>query len=891
MSAIENRKTGEKIKKLKGEKRNFLIRIVIGLLRLVAFLFLLLFSWIAFSALDRKSPLELLPEGFLAYLNTPSVYKAVNPLIELEATERLLSGSSDISKLLVQLRKSPLRKNPIVAFGLSRKLNAAVYQGENGNTEALCAVDLSFLSAATRLSWLFIPHMKIEGLSVRDGSKMRYYVYKNGDSYFYAFTERNMIVLSTSHSLLEKSMEGGSLSLSDSKNASFLLKNDGKPFRIVVDARKAVSFLASSDTASQFSELLREDALSAFSFEFSDSSVKLDASFPLASFSEDSRFLKIEELLGKDSTIPYSLSRMTNIVQYYTLLNFGSLRELKDAVFPLLPKSKKYDSLWNTASSLTKTMMNNSLEDLLFSWTGKELCAFGVEGLSDPAFALHIADEEKRESVFRSLSSSIIVRDDTSLILDGVRLPRLFFPDFVQNLLRAFGVNLPSPYYMVMDDFVYFSQSPLVLSAVYNSKKEGKHISKNPNWQAVSKNLRNEGCLSLFYDLERSVPFFLKGNSFVTEILSLYSIGRFDIRLSDSVLAFSLEAAGRKAEDSRIVAGFSIPVGGEIDGKLISDNSKKKDSIFWLEGKKTVKSYEISSGKSFEFASDKPLWIKETSSKNSGTLWALSDDGTVYLFDKNLKVLDNFPLFLDSVPSCEPSSCDEGLVIPLRNDRICFVSYDGNESFVPLEGSASIKSAPFVKGNTVLVYEKGFMGKIYEIYENRVVVNIENPIAVPSIAFGSPVMIDAKSKTISFITQNGTFYLWENGSLKEPFPVKLEGVFYSNIVCDGKYIFALSSDGQFYRISVDGTFTSVLIPNVSAKEGFITVSEEKNRRGNLYIAVDGNVIYGFNRELEVLPGFPLKGYGKPVFSDVNGDGDSDLILLSLDGTINAWSVK
>ena len=90
---------------------------------------------------------------------------------------------------------------------------------------------------------------------------------------------------------------------------------------------------------------------------------------------------------------------------------------------------------------------------------------------------------------------------------------------------------------------------------------------------------------------------------------------------------------------------------------------------------------------------------------------------------------------------------------------------------------------------------------------------------------------------------------------------------------------------------MDGTFTSVLIPNVSAKEGFITVSEEKNRRGNLYIAVDGNVIYGFNRELEVLPGFPLKGYGKPVFSDVNGDGDSDLILLSLDGTINACSVK
>ena len=536
-------------------------------------------------------------------------------------------------------------------------------------------------------------------------------------------------------------------------------------------------------------------------------------------------------------------------------------------------------------------MMNNSLENLLFSWTGKELCAFGVEGLSDPAFAVHIADEEKRESVFDSLSSSIIVRDDTSLILDGVRLPRLFFPDFVQSLLRAFGINLPSPYYMVMDDFIYFSQSPLVLSAVYNSKKEGKHISKNPNWQAVSKNQRNEGSLSLFYDLERSVPFFLKGNSLVTELLSLYSIGRFDVRLSDSVLTVSLEAGSKKSEDSRRVAGFSVPLGGEIDVNLISDNSKKKDNIFWLEGKKTVKSYEISSGKSFEFASDKPLWIKETSSKNSGTLWALSDNGTVYLFDKNLKVLDNFPLFLDSVPSCEPSSCDEGLVIPLRDERLCYVSYDGNELFVPLEGASSIKSAPFVKGNTVLVYEKGFMGKIYLIDENHSVVNAQNPIPVPSIAYGSPVMLDVKSKIISFITQNGNLYLWENGNLKEPFPINLDGVFYSNIVYDGKYIFALSSDAQLFRISMDGTFSSVLIPNVSAKEGLISVFEEKNRCGNLYIGVDGNMIYGFNRELEILPGFPLKGYGKPVFSDVNGDGNEDLVCLSLDGFINAWSVK
>ena len=167
-------------------------------------------------------------------------------------------------------------------------------------------------------------------------------------------------------------------------------------------------------------------------------------------------------------------------------------------------------------NTLCSAIFSATLEDIIFSWTGDEFAVLGIEGLNDPVFVMQVSDEKQRKQIFDKIISSIIIRDNTSLILDGVRLPRLEIPAFLQALLKNFEITLPNPYYMVKDDFIYFSESPETLSAIHNSISNGNKISKNENWQTVSINQKNNSTISLFYDLARSVPFFLRGENYLS---------------------------------------------------------------------------------------------------------------------------------------------------------------------------------------------------------------------------------------------------------------------------------------------------------------------------------------------------------------------------------------
>ena len=82
------------------------------------------------------------------------------------------------------------------------------------------------------------------------------------------------------------------------------------------------------------------------------------------------------------------------------------------------------------------------------------------------------------------------------------------------------------------------------------------------------------------------------------------------------------------------------------------------------------------------------------------------------------------------------------------------------------------------------------------------------------------------------------------------------------------------------------------IPEVTVKNGYLTVlSPEENGVENIFVSVDGNIIYGFNQGLELLSGFPLPGRGKPLFVDVNSDKNADCLVFSLDNKITAWNLR
>lgn len=883
----------EKKKKAKTKKkRNWFVRFLLFILKFLLVLLILFALWCAYSAIEKKNSLAMLPQNYSVYVHTDSVWNALEPLLDLQAADLLLSDEplSQFRSLFMDLRASNLRKSKLVAFAASRKVDAALYEG-NAAENFVAVVDMGVLSAFTRPAELILPHFKIEHLSHVRTDISSYFTYDNNGTLYYIKPWHNMVIVSPNADLFDTALCANNDTAYTRAERELLTQKSKEPIRVVVDAYSlAQSVVGEDPLLSQFANLIDKDTLSVVSFGISDSEVSLLANVPFSVPAENSLSL----MMGHDSTMPALLSRLSDVVQYYTLLNAGSLEDLKNALFPYIPAEKNIDSLWSTAESLCKTFFSVSLEDLVFSWTGSEFAAMGVEGQNDPVFVLQVKDEVQRQYVFNKLISSLIITNDNSLIIDGVRIPRLQLPSFLQGILGAFNINIPLPYYVELDGYLYLSESAEALSSIYTTVTDGRRIAKNENWQAVSSQQSALSTVSLFYDLERSIPFFLRSNETFSKILQLYSIGRCDMRVSGGVLTMQLQAAARRSGDLREIPGFPVELDGKCGQVLLAEDTKKPGAVFWVEDGKEVNSLEVSSMKQYTalLSDNCSICVSPSEKKNDGVVWAVTEQGAVYLLTRELECLSPFPVITGYRPTSAASAYGTGIVFASDDDALVYVDRTGNIKTVPLDLTGSVKSEPAVSGTTVAVYDKSFTGKIF-VVENGVCVNQDNPYAVAGIAFGSPAVLKTKdAQYVAFITQSGNLSVWRNGEPDASFPKKLEGVFYVNVVASSSAFYAISADARLYRISLDGSVLSVDIPQSTAREGFITVTApNKNGIENVYVCADGNTIYGFTGSLELLSGFPLVGWGKPAFADVNGDNNADCFVLTINGNLNAWNLR
>ena len=897
--------SGEVFMAKSSKKKNAFVKILLGLSIFLVILIVSIVVWCIYSAWDKQSSLSVLPVGYSTYLRTDSAWEAIDPMIDLQAADIFLS-SPDFSQFrepFMALRGSTLRTNKLFTTLLSRRVDAGLYSDQNSNQSFCAIIDLGFLSAVTRPSkhylQFIIDKFNVENLSIVKSSidKNYHYEFKNGNSIYYIKPVKNLVLISSNKELFEQGLTASNDKYYSQDEKAMLMSKPVLPIKLVVDARQlALSLTKQIPIFNKIASMLSRESLSVISFGITDSKININADFPLE-LSEELEtmpgFSGLSKILSKNSTTPQLLSRLTETVQYYTIIKAGNINELKSAVFPLMPSTMDLTSLWAMGNTLCSAIFSASLEDIIFSWTGDEFAVLGIEGLNDPVFVMQVSDEKQRKQIFDKIISSIIINDNKSLILDGVRLPRLEIPAFLQALLKNFEIILPNPYYMVKDDYIYFSESPETLSAIHNSISNGNKISKNENWQTVSINHKNNSTISLFYDLARSVPFFLRGENYLSKILQLYTIGRCDFRIENSVLKCQLQANSKRSGSLKEIPGYSINLEGTSDYKIFIENGKNPNQIFWVEDENKLKSMNISSLAITEkkFDSEK-INICTTKSETSlgGILWVTTSDGKVYLLNKNLEVVENFPITLSELPSASSSATDDGIVIPLGK-KLSFVSSNGNEKIIELDIAGSIKSNPTVLNKNIAVYDKSFAGKIF-VLENNYCLNKDRPFAVSGIAFGSPALLKSKSVLYTgFINQAGNVFVWQGNILKKEFPKKLNGIFYSNLVSNGKYFYAVSSVGEIFRIDLNGEILSVKIPNINVKEGYLTVASQGNGVNNIYLTTDGNVIYGFNENLELLSGFPLAGCGTPVFTDVNGDKIVDCIVQTIDKKIKAWNLR
>lgn len=869
-------------------KKILLVILIIVLVLLVA-----IGGLFAFSSLDKKKSLAMVPHDYSVYVHTDSAWAAVEPLLDLEAVDMFLSTPdlAPIRGAFMQLRASEWRNNKVLSFLASKSIDAALYNDESNDFTFLACVDLKGLSAASRLAPAYMKIFKpeIEGLTFENGI----FVYQTDSSAFYVKAYKNLVIASNNFELLQKSLEANHGEYSK-KDLQVIKQKTDEPIQIIVNAKKLLKSVQSEGgIVKELLKVIPEDGLSSISFKVTDDDIRLQAHVPFELNADEE--LPLTPVLQKRSTTPSILSRFRENVQYYTILNAGTLEQLKNSFLPLFVNDAKFT--WDKYNGLSKAALSITLDDLLFSWSGNEVVIFGIENRNDPVFAIQIKDEKQRQKVFEKFLSSILVRDNSSLILDGIRIPRIELPAFLQDFLSIFGVSLPKPYYLIQDGFIYFTESPENLSEIHKSENKIGKISADENWAFISKDLSSEATMSLYYNLERSVPFFLKSNANLAKVLALYSIGRTDFSINDSEFVVQLSAISKRNDKSGKIAGFPFELKGKVDGELVaeSDDPKaKNNALYWVENKHKLVSMEIPSTTVTEFDISDTAFICPCRGKNiqpDKAIWVITGHGAVYLMNRKFEAAKDYPILLNDNISVRPAVVNNGLYICTESGRFVYVDYDGTTRDIEISLMGSVKATPsvyeFKDGKKIIaLYDKSFFGKVQVIEdweEGRSFV-----FDVSGISYGSPAFLGTKNDLpkVAFITQNGNLYIWDLQS-EECEQKQIPGMYKTNVVSMEDCFYVLSTAGVLTKVPVvEEEPLSVQLPGVTCNEAFVTVNNS-----SIYVCPDSNVIYGFDKNLELIYPFPVKGWGRPAFGDINGDKKTDCFTLSVDNKLYAISLR
>lgn len=916
------------MEKEKNRKLPLGVRILLLPFKIILIILVIGLAWLAYCRFDRINPIDALPSDYALYLRTDKVWNTVEPLLDLNATLVAMT-SPELQKYretYLKIKSSKLRKNAFVKFALKRRVDAAVYADKadgvitadkTSSSNFIAVLDTGVLAGAARLAPFALPHIKklhgkIELCTNRHGPY--YMISDNG----YVVLKKNLILFTNSRDLLEEAMGFACSGLYKPAELASMNEQLKEPLRILANGRYIAALSkegALQNYLSAVSPYLADDEYAVLNFGITNNELELRIDVPVVTESEEGSLSvkgaqsagvptdgtvrephPVVELLKKESQVPALLPKFTEDVQYYTLFSAGSLRELKEAAMKVLPPEKNFGDVWNKSDSICKIIFYRTLDEILLSWPGDEFAIFGIEGKSEPIFAIKIADEEKRQMIFDRIFSSYIVQSNDSLLIDGVRLPCIQLPGFLLSVLQTLEVNVPKPYYIVKDDFIFFSESPENLAAIYSNSNKSKKLSGSDNWKRVSSKQTPYSSVSLYYNLERSVPFFIKGNSVMSKVLSLYNSGRLDFKIKNNILTLQLQASAQELESARKIPGFPIKLENKSDAILIKSNAKKSNLIFWTEKDSSVNSLDYGNFNRQKKQINELTYIsasdENTAKSTGGELWAVTKSGLVYLLDSKLECLSGFPVLTGTNSSCAPFIYKNQLALCDESGEIIFVSSDGKLTSLTTQTEGGIKSEPVVSGDILAFYEKGFFGGIH-IYKNLEPVTVEAPLEMDGIAYGSPCILTNGSKQyIAMITQAGTLYIWEiNGNLLQGFPVTLPGVFYLNVKAADGNLFALSADGELWKISIEGKTTRVKIPYFTAKTGNLNVCDYDKKGGEeLFVSGEGNSIYGFNSKLELLPAYPVSGFGNPLFIDLNGDNKKDCLAITLDNTLSAANV-
>ncbi|MCG8573108.1 MAG: DUF3352 domain-containing protein [Spirochaetes bacterium] len=877
------------------------------LLKVIAIILVIVFLLVAgfyfYYLFTRDDSTEYISSDYLMYIKVDSIKDLYDNLIDLRAAEIILANEqlAALNKTLLEYKSKDLAKNFFFRNLLEIRTDIIL----DRNYAPVLILDPKFKSMITRLVPLFTSLVQLENLELEklsSGSiKMTYnqqfelYFYFQKNLIFLAMNENQMISLLKNHE--EDNHIYGDKELARLKKE---VRRDGIA-EIYLNSEELLKIASNSFTeANLILDEIQPSQKASLSLNLSNTDLFLSA---FTNFSTDNQQLKdfASYKSGKLGVLNY-LPDSTNI---YTSINFKSFKDFYE-IF-LYFQGEKYDELIEKVNKWAKIAVKMDIEELIFSWIGSELGLFNLNTNSDPVIFLNISNKKAIDNVLAKLDASLFLDTDSTWTYEDVVLKKITFPGVIQLIVDSLTKGFDTPYYLIKDDYLFLSMNPQNLVEVENKSNTKEILARLDDYKMTTKYSPDNANIFLYYDLATAVPKFLDTNNLITDLLKLYEKGVVTLNFSENKIKVDIAAYGENVNKTKLFPGFPKKVPEGLESKVISTNilGSSINEFLYITKKDKLWLCDINNHPLSGFPIDVPAKseiIPPNQEKKSQYIQIYSNNGQVNRYDFKGKTVAPFPVETGIKKFFIPVFYKNQLVFYNKDEKkINLMASNGQVTQIDYLLKTPLLAQPGVFQDNLLIAPKDFSGKVIMIDQE----GKEGdgwPREGGGISYCSPVITNfnwQKNTYIVFLTQAGILNLWDtNGVAPKGFPVKLAGVYYADPVVGNlvgnkqKEVVTLDQKGKISIVNVAGeVIMEKQLEQINKESRLILFDLNRDRIDEIFIYGGSNNIIGLDNQLEILPGFPVKGSFQPYFTNINSDAYYEMVVGSFDSNIYAYTLN
>ncbi len=860
---------------------------------------------------NRVDMLACVPAGQDFYLEINSFEKLYENVINLKVVDLLITSDPRIEGIIKTVNE--LRSNAILQSSLLKKvLNIKITVFFNDDLVPVIITDLGSRSILTGLVSPLIPYIlsNNEALSVQKIFDGRFTYYKlkpkTGESEYYACFYRNLLIFSLDIDGLFKALnctESESVLSSEKiNNLKKMSLSDGDIRIYLKTADILKGFFESSQIITGLLEKVVPDEYAALSLKFSNEQISLDCYTGITA--EDETVRRFIESPSEPKKIGKYIPEDAIVV---TSSNFRSFKDVVEFISYIYQGDGS--KIISGADQSARLLFNGGIDELFFDWIGNEAGVIGTSVSTDPVVFLEIADRSAFDSAKNKLFSSFLIEGESTYILDNVRMDHIRLPAFIDSVIKYFIPDFIEPYYITIDDFVFFSLSPESLYDIVTKFEQKNSLLRDETYKNIVGAVDNDSNLLFYYNLELGSPSFLPREGLAADIIRLYQKGVLSVDINRNSLRLKLSAEGVLEKKLRGYPGFPRAAGVELAGDIypLRFTGGRLPEFVYQSKENMLYVSDINNRVLSGFPIQLDGKIKGEMSVITDTitdkklLLVYTDKGEFYRIDIRGNIDDNIRFKTDFISSIgTPMIANYGVGVFDHAAKILYFVKNSELEPFSFEFKNALFAPPSLIGGNLMLYPRSFSGEIYLV--DREGQNITGwPVTVNGIGQGSPV-INQRSpieRVVAFITQNGELSMFNgDGTLLAGFPVMLEGVFFTQGVFgnfDGSgelQIALIDSNGRLYIVNRSGMITlrREIDDGISRDTRVAAYDIDKDNKTDIVIYGGTNNFYAFNYMGSMLAGFPQKGSMAPYFTDIDSDGAVEIIIGSFDGFIYCYTM-